>query len=65
MNATVKPLPEWRRFRFPQSLYKYVGLLAGLAFIWWAMGVLRIDPERLPGLFQRLGSVLSHRYWPP
>ena len=65
MNATVKPLPEWRRFRFPQSLYKYVGLLAGLAFIWWAMGVLRIDPERLPGLFQRLGSVLANRYWPP
>jgi len=60
-----KPLPEWSRFRFPQSLYKYGALLAALAFVWWSMGVLRIDPERLPGLFQRLGTVLANRYWPP
>ena len=63
--VATKPLPEWRRFRFPQSLYKYGVLLATLAFVWWAMGVLRIDPERLPGLFQRLGTVLANRYWPP
>lgn len=64
-SATTKALPEWKRFRYPQSLYKYGVLLAALAFVWWAMGVLRIDPERLPGLFQRLGSVLANRYWPP
>lgn len=64
-TADAKPLPEWKRFRFPQSLYKYGALVAGLVFIWWSMGVLRIDPERLPGLFQRLGSVLANRYWPP
>lgn len=63
--ATARPLPEWKRFRFPQSLYKYGALLAALGFIWWSMGVLRIDPERLPGLFQRLGTVLANRYWPP
>jgi phosphonate transport system permease protein len=64
-GSTPKPLPEWKRFRFPQSLYKYGALLAGLTFIWWSMDVLRIDPERLPGIFQRLGSVLANRYWPP
>ena len=58
-------LPEWRRFRFPQSLYKYGWLLASLAFVWWARDVLRIDVERLPGIFERLGSVLANRYWPP
>jgi phosphonate transport system permease protein len=64
-SATTRPLPEWKRFRFPQSLYKYAALLGSLAFVWWAMDVLRIDPERLPGMFQRLGSVLANRYWPP
>ena len=65
MTAAAKPLPEWKRFRFPQSLYKYAAFLASLAFVWWAMDVLRIDPERLPGIFERLGSVLANRYWPP
>ncbi len=64
-GVAAKQLPEWSRFRFPQSLYKYGLLLAGLYFIWWSMDVLRIDPERLPGLFQRLGDVLARRYWPP
>lgn len=60
-----RSLPEWRRFRFPQSLYKYGWLLASLAFVWWALDVLRIDVERLPGIFERLGTVLATRYWPP
>ena len=63
--ANGKALPEWERFRFPQSLYKYVALLGSLGFIWWSLDVLRIDVERLPGLFGRLGEVLSRRYWPP
>ena len=63
--SASKPLPQWKRFRLPQSLYKYGALLATLYFVWWSMEVLRIDPERLPGLFERLGSVLAKRYWPP
>jgi phosphonate transport system permease protein len=61
----AKPLPEWKRFRFPQSLYKWGFLAAALAFVWWSLEVLRIDLERLPGLFQRIADVLSRRYWPP
>ena len=64
-SSASKPLPQWKRFRFPQSLYKYAALLATLYFVWWSMQVLRIDPERLPGLLERLGSVLAKRYWPP
>lgn len=60
-----KTLPEWRRFRFPQSLYKYIALLAGLWFVQWSLEVLRIDVERLPGLVERIGDVLARRYWPP
>ena len=63
--AHAKPLPEWRRFRFPQSLYKFVALLAALWFVAWALEVLRIDVDRLPGLFERIADVLSKRYWPP
>lgn len=63
--ASHRAAPEWRRFRFPQSLYKYGLLLGSLAFIGWALDVLRIDLERLPGMFERLGSVLANRYWPP
>jgi hypothetical protein len=40
---------------------------AGIAvrFVWWSLDVLRIDVERLPGLFERIGDVLQRRYWPP
>ena len=61
----TKPLPEWKRFRFPQSLYKFVFLLAALWFVSWTLEVLRIDVDRLPGLFERIADVLSRRYWPP
>ena len=65
MNTAAKPLPEWRRFRFPGSLYKYAALLGTLWFVHWSLDVLNIDIERLPGLFERIGSVLARRYWPP
>lgn len=65
MNASSKALPKWKRFRFPQSLYKYLALLGGLGFVWWSLDVLKIDIERLPGLFERIGDVLARRYWPP
>lgn len=65
METTSRTLPEWKRFRFPQSLYKYLALIAGLGFVWWSLEVLNIDVQRLPGLFERIGDVLAHRYWPP
>lgn len=60
-----KPLPEWRRFKFPQSLYKYLGLLGGLWFVVWSLEYLNIDLQRLPGIFGRIGEVLAQRYFPP
>ena len=65
MTVASRPLPEWKRFRFPQSLVKYVVLLVALYGVWWSLDVLNIDVERLPGLFGRIGDVLSRRYWPP
>ena len=69
MSSVPQPqrpaLPEWRRFRFPQSLYKYVALIGSIWFVWWSLEVLRIDVDRLPGLFVRVADVLANRYWPP
>jgi phosphonate transport system permease protein len=55
----------WRRFRYPQSLYKYGGLLATLAFIAFALDYLAIPLERLPGMLGRMGESLGRRYFPP
>jgi phosphonate transport system permease protein len=65
VTVASRPLPEWKRFRFPQSLVKYVVLLVALYGVWWSLDVLNIDVERLPGLFGRIADVLSRRYWPP
>jgi phosphonate transport system permease protein len=64
-DTAVKTLPTWRRFRFPQSLYKYAALVGAIWFVSWSLEVLHIDIDRLPGIFQRLGEVLATRYWPP
>ncbi|MBM3342106.1 MAG: phosphonate ABC transporter, permease protein PhnE [Betaproteobacteria bacterium] len=64
-TSQTRALPEWRRFRFPQSLYKYGAVIGALAFIYWSLEMLRIDVERLPGMLGRMGEVLSERYWPP
>src|SRR5690348_12127398 len=60
-----RTLPEWRRFRFPRSLYKYALLALAAWIVWWTLDVLNIDPERLPGIVGRIGDVLATRYWPP
>lgn len=65
LAAREKPLPEWRRFKFPQSLYKYAWLLAGLWAARWSLDYLSIDLARLPGIFGRIGEVLAQRYYPP
>ena len=57
--------PTWRRFRYPQSLYKYGALLGTLAFIAYALDYLNIPLERLPGMLGRMGEMLGRRYFPP
>jgi len=61
-NATPA---TWSRFRYPQSLYKYVALLGSLAFLAFSIDYLDIDLERLPGILGRMGEMLARRYVPP
>lgn len=65
MSPLSRPLPEWKRFRVSQILTRVLATLATLWLLSWMLEVLRIDLERLPGLFERIGLVLSRRYWPP
>lgn len=65
MTPVVRPLPEWKRFRIKSVLTRVLATLALLWLLSWMLEVLRIDLERLPGLFERIGTVLSRRYWPP
>ena len=65
-TAPAKPVPvTWRRFRYPQSLYKYGALLAALAFIAYALDYLNIPLDRLSGMLGRMGEMLAKRYYPP
>jgi len=55
----------WKRFRFPQSLYKYAVILGGVALVFWSIDYLEIPLDRLPGVLGRMGETLSRRYFPP
>jgi phosphonate transport system permease protein len=55
----------WRRFRYPQSLYKYGAVLAALAIVAYAVEFLNIPLDRLPGMLGRMGEMLARRYFPP
>ena len=60
------PVPAtWRRFRYPQSLYKYGALLGTLALIAFSLDYLNIEIDRLPGMLGRMGTMLAARYFPP
>jgi len=60
-----KELPEWKRFKFPQSLYKYFWLILCLLFFLYVPDYLNIDLVRFSGLLDRFTTVIADRYWPP
>lgn len=64
MTTETRPALEWRRYKFPQSLYSYAGWLVVLSFLAYSIGYLNIPLDRFPALFERMGSVLATRYYP-
>ena len=64
-GATLATPLTWSRFRYPQSLYKYIALLGSLAFIAFGLEYLNIELDRLPGMLGRMGEMLARRYFPP
>lgn len=65
MRHASAPVRRWSRYRYPESLLRFFGLLAALVFVGYAFVYLDVRLERLLDLFQRLGALLAERYYPP
>lgn len=55
----------WSRYRYPDTLIRFLVLLASLVFVGYAFVYLDVRLERLLDLFSRLGTLLAERYYPP
>lgn len=55
----------WRRFKFPGSLYRYLGFFFALAFLSLSVTYLEIPLDRFLGMFGRIGHLVADRYYPP
>ena len=72
-TATIKPRakeapsspPEWSRYKFPESLYRWGGLLLALLFLSYSIVYLNIPLERFFYMFGRVGHLIADRYYPP
>ncbi len=56
---------EWRRFKFPESLYSWGGVLLALVFLSYSVIYLNIPLERFFNMFGRVGALITDRYYPP
>lgn len=56
--------PEWRRFKYPDSLFRFGALLLVLVFLAYSIQYLNIPLERFFGMFGRVGNLLANRYYP-
>jgi phosphonate transport system permease protein len=65
--APIAPAParEWRRFRYPESLYRYLGVLFAVFFVSYSIVYLEIPLQRFIGIFGRIGELIANRYYPP
>ena len=63
--SSAAPQAEWRRFKFPGSLIRYIGVLAAVAFVSLSISYLNIPLERFLGMFGRIGTLITDRYYPP
>ncbi len=56
---------EWRRYKFPESLYSWGGVLLALVFLSYSVVYLNIPLERFINMFGRVGTLITERYYPP
>jgi phosphonate transport system permease protein len=56
---------QWRRFKYPQSLYSYGGWLIAFTIVVYSIEYLDVPLDRMLGMFGRMGEVLADRYYPP
>lgn len=56
---------RWRRFRYPDSLYRFAALLLFLVLVFYALDYLNVHLERLADVGGRVAVFLAERYYPP
>ncbi|MDH3666167.1 MAG: phosphonate ABC transporter, permease protein PhnE [Paracoccaceae bacterium] len=59
------PVREWSRIKYPQSLYRWGGIMLALMFLGYSIAYLNIPLERFIGMFGRVGTLITDRYYPP
>lgn len=59
------PVREWSRIKYPQSLYRWGGMMLALMFLGYSIAYLNIPLERFIGMFGRVGALITDRYYPP
>jgi len=64
LDASGTQSLSWSRFKFPQSLFSYAAWLTVFGFIGYSIDYLNIPLERIPSMFERMGTVLGTRYYP-
>jgi len=62
---TAASLHEWSRFKFPDTAIRWSAWFAVFVFIVWSIEFLELPLDRLFGMFDRMGSTLANRYYPP
>lgn len=55
----------WQRYRYPESLIRFLLILLAITALAYSIHFLNIDLMRLLTVFGRVGDVLSDRYFPP
>lgn len=63
--AAAVPPREWSRFKFPDTAIRWSAWFAAFVFIVWSIEFLEIPLDRIFGMFDRMGSTLANRYYPP
>lgn len=55
----------WRRFKYPDSLYRYGFFLITVVFVLYSFEYLNIHVSRFFTMYPRLSELLFNRYYPP
>ncbi len=56
---------SWQRYRFPGSLIRSFALIGIAVFLGYSTAYLKVDLQRVIGLFGRVGDLIAQRYYPP
>jgi len=61
----TNPQKTWSRFKYPQSLIRYIIYLIVFVFIVYSLEYLNVPVGRFFTMFGRLGNMITTRYYPP